>query len=52
MTGQDAAREMRKQMPPEQQLDLARNSATAARALAAQAEEQLAAALSRYNKSR
>ena len=47
MAGQDVAR----QMPPEQRLELARNTVTATRALAEQAEEQLAEALTRYNES-
>jgi hypothetical protein len=36
-------------LPPEQALELACDSATAARELAGLAEEQLAAALTRYN---
>lgn len=35
--------------PPEQALELARVSATLARKLAAEAEEQLAQAITRYN---
>jgi hypothetical protein len=40
-----------REMPPEQALELARNSAATARELAAQAEEQLAEALTRYNQA-
>lgn len=37
--------------PPEQALDLARESATLARKLAAEADEQLAQAVTRYNQA-
>ena len=37
--------------PPEQALDLARESATIAREMARQAEEQFAEAITRYNQA-
>lgn len=40
-----------RELPPEQALELARSSATTARDLARQADEQLAGALARYNQS-
>lgn len=40
-----------REMPPEMALELCRNAATTARELARLAEEQLAAALSRYNQA-